>query len=212
MEKSQTNSNLQTQSAMGIYCETVSANAQVAKSDIEGKNLNSSDACEMSRDIDSLQVCENSEETTKKPLLCEFCGKIFFNYSRILNRHRRMHTGEKLYKCSECQQEFSYSSTLNRHRAIHTGEKPYKCSECPREFSQSFNLTQHKKTHFSEKPYKCRYCPRKFTRACSAIRHRNEVHLEIKLFSCKICKKKYFTKAGLNYHLTKRHDSQYRLS
>ncbi|WP_369294282.1 hypothetical protein [Klebsiella pneumoniae] len=43
--------------------------------------------------------------------------------------HHRTHTGEKHYKCSECEKTFRKYPHLSEHNRIHTGEKPYDCIE-----------------------------------------------------------------------------------
>nr|KAF6297832.1 hypothetical protein mPipKuh1_019180 [Pipistrellus kuhlii] len=61
--------------------------------------------------------------------------------------HKRMHTGEKTYKCKECGKAFRNSSCLRVHVRTHTGEKPYKCIHCGKAFSTSTNLIMHKRIH-----------------------------------------------------------------
>ncbi|XP_075703303.1 uncharacterized protein LOC142673262 [Rhinoderma darwinii] len=53
-----------------------------------------------------------------------------------LFKHRKIHTGEKPYSCSECVKCFTYKSHLAIHERSHTGEKPYSCSECGKCFTQ----------------------------------------------------------------------------
>ena len=74
-----------------------------------------------------------------------------FSYNSHLIKHIWKHTGEKLYKCSECDKAFSYNSHLIRHIQTHTGEKLYKCSECNKSFSNNINLIKHIQTHTREK-------------------------------------------------------------
>ncbi|NXR10457.1 ZN787 protein, partial [Semnornis frantzii] len=53
-----------------------------------------------------------------------------FSDSCQLTNHRRIHTGEKPFSCSECGQSFNHRNNLIRHYRAHTGEKPFTCPDC----------------------------------------------------------------------------------
>jgi hypothetical protein len=88
----------------------------------------------------------NSHNNSKRMLPCNTCGKVFDRPS-LLERHVRIHTGERPYVCDYCQKGFSTSSSLNTHRRIHTGEKPHVCKTCGKCFTASSNLYYHRMTH-----------------------------------------------------------------
>lgn len=72
--------------------------------------------------------------------------------------------GKTLLKCGYCGQVFKFLSQFVIHQRVHTGERPFKCPECDKAFSKNSNLNLHLKTHRKNDRYqKCRVCKLKFS-------------------------------------------------
>uniref|UniRef100_A0A3Q2PPQ9 C2H2-type domain-containing protein n=1 Tax=Fundulus heteroclitus TaxID=8078 RepID=A0A3Q2PPQ9_FUNHE len=105
---------------------------------------------------------KGKKDLTGLKLSCKDCGKTFIRIYN-LNRHMRIHTGQKPFCCEICGKRFSQKSTLNRHMRIHTGQKPFCCELCGKRFSQNTTLNRHMRIHTGQKPFCCELCGKRFS-------------------------------------------------
>ncbi|KAH1006186.1 zinc finger protein 236 isoform X1 [Dendroctonus ponderosae] len=118
----------------------------------------------------------------RKKLICRFCTKVFPKFY-LLERHERVHTGEKPFKCHICHKGFAQSNSLKLHLDKHKGLKPHSCPLCPAKFTQKGNLTAHiNKTHNSphenNENYRCPQCSCMFKRVSSLNGHITKAHVD----------------------------------
>ena len=104
------------------------------------------------------------------------------------------HTYNKFEVCCSYETRPQTSLFLSKMQAVHTGDKPFKCEECDKTFRTQIELQSHMGRHTGVKPFKCDTCDKEFISAITFKRHaivhsgqyENEwsVYFELFAFSC----------------------------
>ena len=152
---------------------------------------------------------------------CTVCGKSFLS-SWKLNRHVRIHSGEKPFKCSKCPKSFIEKSKLDQHELLpHDGskvkggaqEKRHECDKCGKKFISQWKLKRHELFHSGERPWQCDQCGKGFVENNKLILHKKFLHTDkdsseifqksvnrSKKYECSDCNKKFATQWKLKRH------------
>ncbi|XP_046455032.1 zinc finger protein 236-like isoform X2 [Daphnia pulex] len=120
--------------------------------------------------------------------------------------------GKPRFRCSHCSMEFDKPSLRARHERVHTGERPYKCDQCNRGFSQKNSLVSHQKAiHGREKPYQCTLCPYASSQKGNLRAHVRRLHLlasseqQGDVHRCDDCSAVFRNVSSLTSHMSKFH-------
>nr|XP_023022988.1 putative WEB family protein At1g65010, chloroplastic isoform X2 [Leptinotarsa decemlineata] len=120
---------------------------------------------------------------------------------------RKLKPLEKKFRCDICAMEFGKLCDVDRHMRVHTGEKPSVCNICNKGFQQAHNLSKHLLTHLHIKPFQCEICNKGFGRVDVLARHLLTHSLD-KPFKCWVCQKGFIRQSQLTHHHGKYHPSQ----
>ena len=106
---------------------------------------------------------------TSQDCMCVLCVTKRFTQRGSLNRHRKCHTGEHVYLCTQFCSRWKSFLTLMHHMNIHADS--YKCTECGMCCGSSSHLAVHRRSHSGEKPFEYTVCGKRFTTLVNIVKH-----------------------------------------
>eukprot|EP00092_Neocalanus_flemingeri_P021813 GFUD01023662.1.p1 GENE.GFUD01023662.1~~GFUD01023662.1.p1 ORF type:complete len:448 (-),score=72.60 GFUD01023662.1:29-1372(-) len=116
-----------------------------------------------------------------------------------------------LYRCSElgCDKTFTRPSRLETHLLSHTGERPFKCDQCDKDFTRNAHLKRHTMLNHhgikqtSPSNLICDQCDSRFANQYSLKKHVKRFH-KVKQYPCDVCGKSFH-----KHHLLKSHSIEH---
>jgi len=145
----------------------------------------------------------------RKSYACCVCDKTF-NGPCHLERHFRVHTGERPFKCEICQFSFKSQAEITAHSIVHSIERPFACVFCKKTYKRVKELNLHISSHTRENPYFCSKCPASFSTNGGLTQHVVPKHGSKKGKKCQYCPKmlrKVILKLTCEYTQAKKHSA-----
>lgn len=98
--------------------------------------------------LTSQSVVVSGSKQEKHWVKCRLCPEKFSNIEGLEDHLQTAIHVIKKFQCDLCGRKFAALRDVERHRRIHTGEKPFTCEVCNKAFSRKDNLKSHKRQHF----------------------------------------------------------------
>lgn len=115
--------------------------------------------------------------------------------------HKRLHSGDKPYKCEDCGRTFRQWGDLKYHStSLHSELRQFQCEFCGKDFARKYSLVVHQRIHTGEKNYCCDFCTKTF-RASSYLQNHRRIHTGEKPHPCTICAKPFRVRSDMKRHM-----------
>ncbi|XP_073449081.1 zinc finger and BTB domain-containing protein 41 [Aquarana catesbeiana] len=133
-----------------------------------------------------------------KPFKCTYCDEHFKSRFKRLRHQEKYHLGP--FPCDICGRQFNDSGNLRRHiEYTHCGKRKYSCFICGKSVRERTTLKEHLRIHSGEKPHLCSICGQNF-RHGSSYRLHIRVHHDDKRYECEDCGKTFIRHDHLTKH------------
>lgn len=135
------------------------------------------------------------------PLRCTKCKYETLIYANFKS-HQLTHLKRELkkYPCKEEGCPETFNSIHEHNRHRVSKHKPFVCEICGFQAASSKNLVQHNQRHLNLSLYTCKYCQKKFNVQNDLRLHIRQKHLAVYNFQCKTCGKEFKRKDVFKSH------------
>lgn len=97
--------------------------------------------------LNAQSVIVSGSKQEKDWVKCPLCPDKFLTVEALQYHIKNVNHVSKKYECDLCRRKFTQLRDMERHRRIHTGERPFTCDICNKSFSRKDNLKSHVRKH-----------------------------------------------------------------
>ena len=137
--------------------------------------------------------------TCNRAYTCTLCNQTFIN-SYELKNHMHVHRHDEIVTCKACNKQFKFLYSAIRHMHVHNGTQLFSCDVCGEKFRRVDSLKLHRSCHSSEEQFTCNICQEKYTSVYTLIQHKLS-HCDEVPYCCDYCSNKFSDKHQLEVHM-----------